>query len=239
MAFESAYDAAWSLGQWCATAICLRKLGLRSCSGPFDWTGPNERIGHYVELMTNGFSGFLAKENLRKVREDPAEGTEIYVDSVQRWETHHEFRIGVPFDENYARYRAILDRRAERLLQSLQSGGRVLFVHWFGEGHYPREEVVSDMRRLRAAYPMTRIDLLVMETEKFSKDVAYDEPEQGVVFAVGDFYDQKRLDPVLGNEGLVLSVMRRIRLRGQWKNLLRLKLDSFRRRIARHKRSRT
>lgn len=237
MAVAGPYDAVWSLGQWCATAICLRKLGLRSHSGPFDWTGPNERIGHYVELMTNGFSGFLAKENLRKVREDPAEGTEIYIDSVQRWETHHEFRIGVSFDENYARYRALLDRRTERLLQSLQSGGRVLFVHWFGEGHYPREEVVADMRRLRAAYPMTRMDLLVMETEKFSKGVVYDEPEQGVVFAVGDFYDQKRLDPVLGNEGLVLSVMRRIRLRGQWKNLLRLKLDSFRRRIARHKRS--
>ena len=227
------YDAVFSLGQWCATAMVLKKLGLRSASGPFDWTGLTERIGSYVDLMANGFRGYFAKESLRKVREDPVEGTEIYVDTVQRWESHHDFRIGVSFEENYARLRARLDRRADRLLAALRSGGRLLFVHWFGEGRYPREEVVSAVRRLRAEYPSTRIDLLVLETEKFSKGVDYEEPEAGVVFAVGDFYDQKRFGAVMGNEALVLSVLRRIRMRGRWRNLLHVHIESFRKRLRR------
>jgi len=227
------YDAVFSLGQWCATAIVLKKLGLRSASGPFDWTGPTGRLDGYVDLMTNGFKGYFAKENLRKIREDPVEGTEIYIDTVQRWESHHDFRIGVSFEENYARYRARLDRRADRLLAALRSGGRLLFVHWFGAGRYPREEVVSAMRRLRTAYPSTHIDLLVLETEKFSKGVDYEEPERGVVFAAGDFYDQERFDVVMGNEALVLSVLRRIRMRGRWRNLLRVRIESLRKRLRR------
>ena len=227
------YDAVFSLGQWCATAIVLKKLGLRSASGPFDWTGLTGRVGNYVDLMTNGFRGYFAKESLRKVREDPVEGTEIYVDTVHHWESHHDFRIGVSFEENYARYRARLDRRADRLLTALRSGCRLLFVHWFGEGRYPREEVVSAVRRLRAAHPSTRIDLLVLETEKFSKGVGYEEPEEGVMFAVGDFYDQERFDAVVGNEALVVSVLRRIRMRGRWRNLLRVRVESLRKRIRR------
>ena len=183
------YDAVFSLGQWCATAIVLKKLGLRSASGPFDWTGLTGRLDDYVDLMTNGFKGYFAKENLRKIRENPAEGTETYIDTVQRWESRHDFRIGVSFEENYARYRARLDRRADRLL--------------------------------------------ALETEKFSKGVDYEEPEAGVVFAVGDFYDQKRFGAVMGNEALVLSVLRRIRMRGRWRNLLHVHIESFRKRLRR------
>lgn len=235
---KTTYDAVWSLGQWCATAISLRKLGLRSGSGPFDWTGPNERVGHYIDLMINGFQGFLAKENLRKLKEDPFEGTEIYVDTVQNWETHHEFRIGVPFDENYAKYRQLLDRRIDRLLTSLRSGGNILFVHWLGEGRYRREEVVADMKRLREAYPATRADLLVLEQQNFAEKPVYEEPEPGITIVTGDFYDRSRFAEVMGDEKLVLSVLRRIRLRGRWKNLLHLKIASFRRRIKRLRRKR-
>ena len=227
------YDAVISLGQWCATAIILRKLGLRSASGPFDWLGPNERIGRYADLIVNGFMGFLEKKSLRKLREDPNEGTEIYVDSVQGWETHHEFKIGVPFEENYARYRVLLDRRIDRLLGTLRSGGRILLVHWFGEGRYERDEVVADMRRLRTAFPGTTIDLLVLETEKFAKSVVYEEPEPGVVFAVGDFYDRSRYDAVLGNERLVMSVLGRIKMHGRWRNLLHIRMNSMRKRLRR------
>jgi hypothetical protein len=87
---------------------------------------------------------------------------------------------------------------------------------------------------MRAAFPSADIDLIVFETEPFSNGVAYEEPEKGVVIAVGDFYDQRRYDPVLGNERLILSVLRRVRMHGRWKNLLRLRLESIRKRIRRH-----
>ena len=108
-----------------------------------------------------------------------------------------------------------------------------MLVHWFGEGRYERDEVVADMRRLRTAFPGTTIDLLVLETEKFAKSVVYEEPEPGVVFAVGDFYDRSRYDAVLGNERLVMSVLGRIKMHGRLRNLLHIRMNSMRKRLRR------
>ena len=226
------YDAVYSLGQWCATAICLKKLGLRSCSGPFDWMmGKDRAVGDYVQLLTTAFSGFFLKENMRKLREDPVEGTELWKDEKLGWEIRHEFRIGVPFEANYENFHALVRRRSERLFKSLRSGGRLLFVHWIGEGHCRRDEVVADMRRLRTAFPESAIDLLVIETEKFKVGVSYEEPEPGVVFAVGDFYDQDRFDPVQGNSRLSCAVLKRIHMRGRWRNIVYLHASSVRMRL--------
>lgn len=230
---KKTYDRVYSLGQWCATAICLKKLGLRSASGPFDWTGPNVRLPKYLELLRTGFIDFMRKENLRFVEEAPAEGKVHYVDAATGFRSHHEFRIGVPFDAMYDAFRATLDRRIARLLADLSSRRRVLFVHYLGEGHYARADVAADMARLRARFPLAEIDLLVLETETSAPGLAWEEPAPGVRFVVGDFYDRARHDEVMGNEPLCRQALGGIRLRGRLKNLLRLKAQSARRRLAR------
>lgn len=228
------YDAVWSLGQWCATAMAMKKCGLRSASGPFDWMmGRGVHIHTYVDLLTAEFADFFLKENMQKVCDAIREGTEHWKDTRLGLEIRHDFRLGVPFETNYANFRIRIGRRIVRLLELLRRGGCVLFVHWMGEGSYQREDVVAEVRRLRAAFPESTIDLLVIETEKFKPDVLYEEPEPGVVFAVGDFYDQERFDPVQGNEKLVVSVLRRVRMRGRWKNILHLKMASLRKRLGR------
>ncbi|MBQ3315098.1 MAG: hypothetical protein IJI35_18755 [Kiritimatiellae bacterium] len=231
--FKDVYDAVVPLGQWCAVAMAMKKCGLRSASGPFDWMGGGCQIGSYVDMLTTNFAGFFLKESMKKLGDVPGEGTEHWKDTKLGWESRHEFKIGVPFDVNYSNFHALVSRRSERLFRTLRSGGRLLFVHWLAEGHYRREDVVAAIRRLRAAYPSTEIDLLVIETEKFAKDVAFEEIERGVVVAVGDFYDQGRFDPVQGNSRLACSVLGQIRLRGRWKNVLHLELASLRRRISR------
>lgn len=234
-ALNCTYDDVFSLGQWCATSMCLKKLGLRSFSGPFDWFGQDVRLGRYLGMISSGFRGFFAKEDMRKLKEDLSEGTEVYMDAVNGWKTRHEFKMGVSFDENYARFSAQLDRRAKRLIGSLKPGRRVLLVHWLAEGHYSREETVSDMRRLRSVFPGVVVDLLVLETEKSKAGVSYEEPEKGVVFAVGDFYDEKRYDPVMGNRKLALDVLRAVHMHGQWRNLMYNIGESIRRRFFRSK----
>ena len=57
----------------------------------------------------------------------------------------------------------------------------------------------------------------------------------GVVIATGDFYDQSRYDAVRGNKVLALSVLGRVRMRGRWRNLLRLRLESVKRRLCRRR----
>lgn len=233
--FSKTYDFVWPLGQWCAPTMAMKRIGLRSASGPFDWMGRNQPVGAYVDMLTTGFSGFFLKENMQKLGDVPGEGTEHWKDVKQGWEIRHEFKVGVPFEENYRNFHALVARRSERMFRTLRSGGSILFVHWLGEGHYRREDVVAAVRRLRAAFPETQVDLLVIETEKFAEGVKYEEPEPGVVIAVGDFYDQARYDAVQGNRELAVSVLRRIRMRGRWKNLLRLKVDSLRRKLFRRR----
>lgn len=229
----SVYDKVVALGQWCAVAMAMKKCGLRSESGPFDWMGGGRPIGSYVDMLTTNFAGFFLKENMKKLGDVPGEGTEHWQDTKLGWEIRHEFRADVPFDVNYANFHALVARRGERLFETLRSGERLLFVHWLAEGRYRQEEVVAAIRRLRAAFPGPTIDLLVIETEKFSKDVSYEELEPGVVRVVGDFYDQKRFNAVQGNSKLACAVLGRVRLRGKWKNVVHLKLASLRKRLGR------
>lgn len=231
--FSRIYDSVWSLGQWCAVAMAMKKCGLRSASGPFDWMGRERPLRVYVDALTTGFADFFLRENMEKICDVPGEGTEHWRDTRQGWEIRHEFKVDVPFEVNYANFHELMNRRIERLLTALRHGGRLLFVHWLGEGRYQRDDVVAEVLRLRAAFPETVIDLLVIETEKFKSGVSYEEPLPGVVLAVGDFYDQERFDPVQGNSKLACSVLRRIRMRGRWKNILYLKLASLRKRLGR------
>ena len=232
--FNSKYDVAVSLGQWCVIAICLRKLGLRSHSGPFDWIGQYVPVSQYLDMVATGIQGLMIKENLRDVGSNDEEGTIYYRDLVTGFESRHEFKTGVSFDENYANFRRLLDRRIAWLMSVLGSGRKVLFIHWHGDGRYRRDEVVESVRRLRAAYPEALIDLLVVESERMAADVSYEEPEPGVVFATGDFSDRARFGWVMGNERLALSVLSGIRVRGKWRNLMRLKFQSIQRRLKRH-----
>lgn len=229
--FDKTYDVVVSLGQWCAVAMAMKKCGLRSASGPFDWMGGGCPIGSYVDMLTTNFAGFFLKENMKKLGDVPGEGTEHWKDTKLGWEIRHEFRGDVPFDVNYANFHALVARRGERLFKTLRSGGRLLFIHWLAEGRYRREEVIAAIRRLREAFPETQIDLLVIETELFAKGVALEEIERGVVVAVGDFYDPKRYDAVVGNEKLAVSVMKRIHMRGRWRNRLGTWMASFSRRL--------
>lgn len=228
------YDCVYSLGQWCATALYMKRFGLRSCSGPFDWTGPNTALSVYIDIICSGFAGYMAKENLRFDEVDPIEGTEHYVDVTTGLRTHHEFRVGVDFETNYRNYHEMLMRRAERLLKCLERGERMLLVQFHGEGRYEPDVVCDSVRRLRKKYPSARIDLLLLESENRHVGLTREKLADGIVRVTGDFYDRSRFDPVLGNEPILCSVFRGIRMRGRWRNLLRQRIESVKKRLARH-----
>ncbi len=59
-----------SLGPYCATAASMAKYGLRSWSGPFDWL-ITRSLKWILYFMDNDFEGFLEKENLECLENDP------------------------------------------------------------------------------------------------------------------------------------------------------------------------
>lgn len=228
------YDCVYSLGQWCATAIYLKRLGLRAFSGPFDWVGPTTELPVYFETICGDFRAFMLKENLRFLESDPIEGTDHYEDVTTGWHTHHEFRTGIDFETNYRNYHAMLSRRVKRFQNSLMNGQRVLLVHFHGGGErYAASAVCAGMQRLREKYPSARVDLLLLEPENHHAGLTRESLTEGVVRVTGDFYDRARFDPVMGNDRLVRSVLGGIRLHGKFRNLLRQRMQSFKRRFMR------
>jgi len=218
--------------------MCLKKAGLRSSSGPFDWMGFCLPLSRYVDILVSEFETYMLKDNLHFVKEDPAEGVATYEDRMTGLSSVHDFKIGVPFDSMYARFRQVLDRRNARLLSVLRQETRILFVHYRGEGHYESSELIGEMEKLRRKFPRSTIDLLVLETEKGASGLTVDAIGFGVVRIVGDFYDRERFDAVVGNEKLLMKALRRVRMRGRLRNLLWQKVQSVKRRFLRHVRTR-
>lgn len=234
--FCDRYDRVYSLGQWCATAILLRKCGLRAASGPFDWFKPKADrpyLLEYLRCLRERFSVFMRQSALRLDGFCGPEGKDRYLDVETGWVSYHDFLHGATLADSYGAFRARLDRRIGRLLGDLDSGRRILFVHFLGKGHYERREVAAAMQEFRAAFPAAHADLLVMESDSRDAEVRYENPAKGISFAVGDFYDASRHDVVMGNECLCCRVLSRIGVRGRWRNLIRLRVASWGRKLRR------
>lgn len=57
------YDFIFSLGGWCGTAMALKRQGLRSFSGPFDWVA-GENIISRTDILCNDMKNYLTQKDL-------------------------------------------------------------------------------------------------------------------------------------------------------------------------------
>ena len=159
-ASPSRYDAVVSLGANCETAYQLRRLGLRTAAGPFDWfvTYSAARVAEQIE---GGFSRFMELADLVYIRDLAT--TYAVKDAYNLCVSYHDFPLGGGKDgwkAAYPAFRARVDRRTARLRRLMQSGGRLLFVRTGGG----RE----DAERLRSALARTvkgEFELLVLDKE--------------------------------------------------------------------------
>lgn len=94
----------------------LERLGIRSDSLPFDWliTGSFASV---LELINNGFDGFMARENLYQEYEtNPA----FYFDKVYRIHFYHDFSAEISFDNQYEDVCKKFERRIKRFYRTIK-----------------------------------------------------------------------------------------------------------------------
>ncbi len=128
--FAREYDFVLSLGYDCHCASMLRKLGLRSCSSPFDWL-TSASIDKRIEILKSRFAGFLKKENLRPIEKwdgAPGKGNDFYEDVLTGLHFYHDFRQEKTFDESYEEVFEKYSRRISRLYSNITSANSTLFV---------------------------------------------------------------------------------------------------------------
>ncbi|RAR45605.1 DUF1796 family putative cysteine peptidase [Paenibacillus sp. MDMC362] len=122
------YHAIFSLGNNCLPAIELREHGLRKFAGPIDWMG-TPVLPQISRMLRNRFEGMLVYSNLLMVDQV----NELYNIWDQQYDLYlnHDFYVHNNFPPHLPAYpviKAKYDRRVARFLQTLESGGRILFI---------------------------------------------------------------------------------------------------------------
>ncbi|MFL0499089.1 DUF1796 family putative cysteine peptidase [Priestia megaterium] len=123
------YDAIFSLGDLCLTAIQLRENNLRPFAGVLDWVA-SPSLGTVNRLLQNRFSNFLDPSNLKPIKY-VSQWDLFVLDEVNNIGFNHDFKT----DKNtlthlggYPEVKEKYDRRIQRFLEKMSTSQRILFV---------------------------------------------------------------------------------------------------------------
>lgn len=125
------YDLVCSLGGNCAAAHNLLFKGLREEAYPFDWTyfNSDEAVYKLIEGFKDGFKNYALIENFKELPINNAHPEKIqYEDTYAKiiWANH--FYYNEDKLEGYKRVKEVLDRRFQRLINSIKKFEKILFI---------------------------------------------------------------------------------------------------------------
>lgn len=137
---KGAYTCYISLGSSCEPAAHLRRKGLRTFSGPLDWSVALS-LTDVNRLLMNQFQGYMELSNMGLI-----DGYATYVDNeivtpVKSYfvKDHqynvisvHDFPVveGQDWTTFHPAFKEKIDRRCQRLLNHLRNSPNTLFVRW-------------------------------------------------------------------------------------------------------------
>lgn len=147
---KKTFDLIIPLGSFCATSEGLRRNKLQCESYPFDWL-KDAQLPYCIEYISNNFSTFLKKDNLRK--ENGTSGMhDVYTDIPTQIISSHDFMTSECFDNSYQKVMAKYSRRIERLYQRIDEAQKVLMVSC-SEKHFDDAELIRLRDKMQAVYP--------------------------------------------------------------------------------------
>lgn len=165
------YDVVFSLGADCACATYMKRHGLRSCAGPFDWL-THATLETRVQLVVNDFEDFLDISDLRRLPENGSitsdNGCDCYENTKNGLYFFHDFKTGIDFKRAYHDVRAKYARRISRFYKTIADSNRVLLI-WFAHNHSNFDGIESFHRALEEKFSK-RIDFVCIENDSGSVD---------------------------------------------------------------------
>lgn len=214
------YDGVFSIGRGCGCAFFLRRLHLRTMSGPWDWVGGSWQVLQRVAHIENRFAGWLQPENL----EPPRRMGRIVECEDRKQDVFflHDFHLRMPFPEELALVRARYQRRQRRFFETVAQSKHILLV-WFNVTFEttPKEAFEEGIRRLRQALG-AHVDCLAIEHDPTLKrrEIRCEEIAPGACVLAHVNLSTLRngqetvVDAVSGdNHAAVRAILRRVHLR--------------------------
>lgn len=159
------YDFICALGYACGCAQYMKRAGLRSCAGPFDWIGLIDMDAR-VRIIESDFADFMHIEDFVAMSKSERDFNDKACDAYMNRRTKlwfvHDFPTGVPFADAFPRIAAKYERRIERFRENMRGRRRIL-MPWFSlETETPDDVIVDCCDRLCRHFGKT-IDFLVIE----------------------------------------------------------------------------
>ena len=188
------YGFIFGIGRACSCSQCLRAAGLQLASFPWDWIGDPGAKGR-VEVICNDFKDWFNLEDLER-REPHTIYVKEYVYNRRNGLLFlHDFKDGMPIEEQFPAIEAKYARRIARLGKCIrESDGPVLAV-CIDAPHLteptPLDEIRECRRMLEAKYPGVKFDMLLVNRDKGREfgDRIEEEPEPGLMRVAFEYKD--------------------------------------------------
>lgn len=121
------YDLIMSLGYNCMVAYQLKRLSLRSFSGPVDWVIIDD-ANQLVRLLDNRFSGYMEEHNLRIL--GTHNGFYSVLDTEYQAKSFHDFPVigEKRVLTNYREFQEKRDRRINHFMNAAAHSDSALFI---------------------------------------------------------------------------------------------------------------
>lgn len=155
------YDFVASIGRKCQPAGRLKRTGLRTISGPFDWFA-SQRLPQVGRIINRGPQEMFLKENLQ-VNGTFKDCMDV-TDTLTGFRTIHDLKIedcqdGV--EDAVAAMMLKIAERYDRFMAAIRNSERVLLIRIGAEEPGLR----GLMKVLKKQFPNTKVEVLVIKEE--------------------------------------------------------------------------
>lgn len=183
-----------SLGSNCHPAHWLKKTGVQNVSYPFDWLLSPSHLGlsYCIENLENRFSTFLDRVTMN------ARG-HCVSEHFPSTELFHHAHLLAPDEQVRIDERTKLEKRAERLLESI-SAENTLFIYCYSRDLRPptREQLATfedSVFRLLGLYPSASLLVYFMRNDA-EPDIPFDASHERLI--VKNYIRDTSVDKVWG-----------------------------------------
>lgn len=210
------FDLIVPIGEDCACSSYLRDHSLQLLAYPFDWL-TKASFDKRIELLANGFSDFMEKEDFVFLPKPTQGDTDKYCDYYHNTRTdfyfYHDFPTGENFNIIFQTVAAKYFRRIERLYKHITSAEHILFSR---DKTITKEKAKRAVEVLRQAFPGKKeVCLLIVENKPSALHIEsknYD----GIFFYRYNMFSANKHTPlsiVKGNTRLAGQVFRQFKLK--------------------------
>lgn len=180
------YDFILPFGEACFTAFVMKRIKVRTQSGPFDWMY-GATFEDRFNIILNKFENFFNKEDFVYEKKDVA--CDAYMNTRTHICFNHDFPHDVNFDEYFPVVKQKYQKRIERTLEEIGKSKKVLLLYIdlpdTKRGLDNFEKLPGMMTKLSEVYPNTEFDLLYIKhnSNLKQKEVVYNLINEHIIIA--------------------------------------------------------